>query len=47
MTPAATPAPRRRINDADRHQLQAALDELVACRRLIDAALADTPADED
>jgi DNA-binding transcriptional MerR regulator len=47
MTPSPTSAPRRRINDADRHQLQAALDELVACRRLIDAALADTPADED
>ncbi len=45
MTP--PPAPRRRINDADRHQLQAALDELVTCRRLIEAALADTPADDD
>jgi len=47
--PATTPAmaaPRRRINDADRHQLQAALDELVTCRRLIDAALADVPADD-
>jgi hypothetical protein len=39
-------APRRRINDADRHQLQAALDELVTCRRLIDAALADATADD-
>src|SRR5262249_52001857 len=38
--------PRRRINDADRHQLQAALDELVTCRRLIDAALADATADD-
>ena len=47
MTPSPTSAPRRRINDADRHQLQAALDELVTCRRLIDAALADTPADDD
>jgi DNA-binding transcriptional MerR regulator len=46
-TPPATPALCRRINDADRHQLQAALDELVACRRLIDVALADTPADDD
>ena len=47
MTPSPTSAPRRRINDADRHQLRAALDELVTCRRLIDAALADTPADDD
>jgi len=46
MTPAAAPAPRRRINDADRHQLQAALDELVTCRRLIEAVLADTTADD-
>jgi DNA-binding transcriptional MerR regulator len=45
MTPAVA-APRRRISDADRHQLQAALDELVTCRRLIDAALADAPADD-
>ena len=47
MTAAPTPTPRRRINDADRHQLQAALDELVTCRRLIEAALAGTPADDD
>jgi DNA-binding transcriptional MerR regulator len=47
MAPAAAPAPHRRINDADRHQLQAALDELVTCRRLIEAALADTTADDD
>lgn len=47
MTPPPVPALHRRINDADRHQLQAALDELVTCRRVIEAALADTPADED
>jgi hypothetical protein len=45
-TAPAVAAPRRRINDADRHQLQAALDELVTCRRLIDAALADPSADD-
>jgi DNA-binding transcriptional MerR regulator len=44
--PTAVAAPRRRINDADRHQLQAALDELVTCRRLISAALADATADD-
>jgi DNA-binding transcriptional MerR regulator len=44
--PPAAPAPHRRINDDDRHQLQAALDELVACRRLIEAVLADTRADD-
>ena len=43
---AAAAAPRRRISDAERHQLRAALDELVTCRRLIDAALADAPADD-
>ena len=47
VTAAPTPTPRRRISDADRHQLQAALDELVTCRRLIEATLADTPADDD
>jgi DNA-binding transcriptional MerR regulator len=47
MAPPAAPVPHRRINDADRRQLQAALDELVTCRRLIEAALADTTADED
>jgi DNA-binding transcriptional MerR regulator len=47
MASPAAPAPHRRINDADRHQLQAALDELVTCRRLIEAALADTTADDD
>jgi DNA-binding transcriptional MerR regulator len=48
LTPPASPVPeRRRINDADRHQLQAVLDELIACRRLIDTALAEAPADDD
>ena len=46
MAPPAAPAPHRRLNDDDRHQLQAALDELVACRRLIEAVLADTRADD-
>lgn len=47
MASPQTPMPRRRINDADRHQLQAALDELVTCRRLIDAALAGAPSDDE
>jgi DNA-binding transcriptional MerR regulator len=45
--PPPAPVAHRRINDADRHQLQAALDELVTCRRLIEAALADAPAEDD
>jgi DNA-binding transcriptional MerR regulator len=36
------PAPRLGVNSDDRRKLQAALDELIACRRLIDAALSDT-----
>jgi DNA-binding transcriptional MerR regulator len=36
------PAPRLGVNSMDRQKLQAALDELIACRRLIDAALSDT-----
>ena len=36
------PAPRPGVNGEDRRKLQAALDELVACRRLIDVALADS-----
>jgi DNA-binding transcriptional MerR regulator len=39
---AAAPAaaPPRRLADEARHKLQSALDELVACRQLIDGALA-------
>ncbi len=40
------PAPPRLAADSEgRRKLQAALDELVACRGLIEAALADTPED--
>jgi DNA-binding transcriptional MerR regulator len=40
FSPAPSEAPqRRRINDEDRRKLKSALDELVACRRLIEAAL--------
>ncbi len=36
----AAAAPPRRLADAARHKLQTALDELVACRGIIDGALA-------
>ncbi|MDR3420870.1 MAG: MerR family transcriptional regulator [Xanthobacteraceae bacterium] len=36
------PAPRPGLDGDDRRKLRAALDELIACRRLIEAALADT-----
>ena len=40
FSPAPGEAPqRRRINDEDRRKLKSALDDLVACRRLIEAAL--------
>jgi hypothetical protein len=35
-------APRFGVHSEDRRKLQAALDELIACRRLIDAALSET-----
>jgi DNA-binding transcriptional MerR regulator len=39
-TPASAP-PQDRLSAGDRTKLQSALDELVTCRQLIDAALAD------
>ncbi|HML07665.1 MAG TPA: MerR family transcriptional regulator [Xanthobacteraceae bacterium] len=36
-----TTIPRRGIGEEDRRKLLTALDDLIACRRLIDAALAD------
>ena len=41
MPPVVSAPPQRRLSDGDRTKLQNALDELVACRQLIDAALAD------
>jgi DNA-binding transcriptional MerR regulator len=41
MPPAASAPPQRRLSDGDRTKLQNALDELVACRQLIEAALTD------
>ena len=47
FAPAPGEAPQRRpINDEDRRKLNGALDDLVACRRLIDAALSQDFADE-
>jgi DNA-binding transcriptional MerR regulator len=43
----SVPAPARPLGAADEGKLRAALEELVSCRRLIDAALSDTePADQ-
>jgi DNA-binding transcriptional MerR regulator len=45
---AADSAPRRlRADDAKRRKLQTVLDELIACRRLLDAALADNAVADD
>ncbi len=42
LIPSVANAPRQhRLSDGDRTKLQNALDELVACRQLIDAALTD------
>jgi DNA-binding transcriptional MerR regulator len=41
------PAPPRALNDEHRRKLQDALEQLIACRDLIDAAFADAPAAED
>jgi len=42
----ATPAPQR-LGGEERRRLQTALDELIACRRLLDAALTETPVSQD
>ncbi len=44
MPPASTEPARQRLgaNSEERHKLQTVLDDLIACRRLIDAALSDT-----
>lgn len=45
--PAGEPAPRRLAADSeDRRKLQTALDDLIACRSLIEAALADAGSPE-
>ena len=41
IPPVASAPPQHRLSDGDRAKLQNALDELVACRQLIDAALTD------
>jgi DNA-binding transcriptional MerR regulator len=41
------PAQRAGVSEEDRRKLQSALDELMACRQLIDAALAENPNPED
>ena len=47
LPPAAERAPQRRgANTEDRRKLQVALDDLIACRRLLDAALAEDFASE-
>ncbi|MGH6670970.1 MAG: MerR family transcriptional regulator [Xanthobacteraceae bacterium] len=47
LAPAGTKPQRTGVTDDDRRKLQATLDELVACRRLIEAALANTdPAEQ-
>jgi DNA-binding transcriptional MerR regulator len=40
--PAAAPSGRRSVTAQDRQRLQAALDELVACRRVIETALTNS-----
>ncbi len=40
------PAPRPGLKDEDRSKLQGVLDDLIACRRLIDAALAQDYAED-
>jgi len=44
MPPPASAPPQRRLSDGDRTKLQNALEELVACRALIDVALTDAAA---
>ena len=45
--PAVEPVPRRLVASAEgRRKLQAVLDDLIVCRRLLDAALSDNPASE-
>ncbi len=47
MSPdSAAPAPQR-LGAEGRHKLQTALDDLIACRRLLDAALSETPVSQD
>ncbi len=47
MSPvSAVPAPQR-LGVEERRKLQAALDELIACRSLLDAALSETPVSQD
>jgi DNA-binding transcriptional MerR regulator len=47
MLPAgAAPAPPR-LGAEQRRKLQTALDDLIACRRLLDAALSETPISQD
>jgi DNA-binding transcriptional MerR regulator len=45
IVPPTSPAPAAsRLGAAERRKLQAALDDLIACRRLLDAALSEAPA---
>lgn len=46
LPPDAAPAPQR-LGAEQRRKLQTALDELIACRRLLDAALSETPVSQD
>jgi hypothetical protein len=49
MMPPAAPEPARQrlgANSEDRRRLQTVLDDLIACRRLIEAALSDISVSE-
>jgi DNA-binding transcriptional MerR regulator len=48
ILPPSSPAPMARgLGGEERHKLQTALDDLIACRRLLDAALSEIPTTQD
>ncbi len=47
MLPADAAPPPQRLGSEQRRKLQTALDDLIACRRLLDAALSGTPVSQD
>jgi hypothetical protein len=42
-SPASTAAAPQRLGAEQRRKLQTTLDDLIACRRLLDAAMSETP----
>ena len=47
MSPVSAVPARQRLGVEERRKLQTALDELIACRGLLDAALSETPVSQD